>query len=151
MPHLLVCVSEKPAVVTDSAQRPEVHGVVMHVGPDAESGLEDFLDFALFFNVLHDVLIISPCKNDFNFSPKKTPQGKWRPSPIVRDTPRLRSNSSIADHAPAIKPAEGAKKLRLLASLRYRFRCLSPVLLHPTMPAAQNTEQAEVGRHGVHV
>ena len=71
MPHLLVCVSEKPAVVTDSAQRPEAHDVVMPVSLDAEPGLEEFLDFALCFDLLHDVLIISPYKHDFNISPKK--------------------------------------------------------------------------------
>ena len=33
----------------------------------------------------------------------------------------------MADHASAIKPAEGAKKLRWVASLRYRSGCLTPV------------------------
>ena len=46
-------------------------------------------------------------------------------TPLLK--PRLRRNSSMADHAPAIKPAEGAKKLRWVASLRYRSGCLAPV------------------------
>ena len=34
------------------------------------------------------------------------------PDPCPPRKPRLRSNSSMVDHAPAIKPVDGAKKLR---------------------------------------
>ncbi len=65
-------------MVTDSTRRLDVHGVVMDVVPDAESGLEDFLDFALYFAVLHGVLIISPLQTRLQHNQKIANRAKRR-------------------------------------------------------------------------
>lgn len=52
-------------------QRLEAHDVVMHVNPNAEARWVEFLDFAFCFDLLHAVVIISPCGQDFNISPEK--------------------------------------------------------------------------------